>query len=95
MENKISKRSAFWNWSFNSRAVDGQKSRVKYGKEKRVKKNAFFPIFFLKYQNNINQPVTQCFLSVTNWKQESVLDFVLHVVIIALISMSSPTAHMI
>ena len=49
----------------------------------------FFVNIFLKYQNNINRPATQCFLSVTNWEREGVLDFVLHVVIIALISIFS------
>ena len=61
--------------SFNSRAVDGRQ----ICKRKKGKKNVFLSIFFLKYQNNINRPATQCFLSVTNWERESVLDFVLHV----------------
>ena len=66
------------NRSIHAPLTDGR-SRVKYIKEDRVKKNVFLSIFFFKYQNNINQPATQCFLSVTNWERESVLDFVLHV----------------
>lgn len=46
--------------NFNSYAVDG-KSRVKYIKENRVKKNAFLSIFFYIYQNYIKQSATQCF----------------------------------
>ena len=34
----------------------------------------FFNISFI-YQNYIKRLATQCFLSVTNWEQESVLDF--------------------
>ena len=49
----------------------------------------FFGQYLFKYQKNINRPATQCFLSVRNCEWEGVLDFVLDVVIIALISIFS------
>ena len=43
--------------SFNSRAVDGRQSRVKYIKEERVKKNVFFVNIFLNTKTTlIDQP---------------------------------------
>ena len=60
-------------------------SRQTYQRRK-GKTECYFVNIFFKYQNNINRPAKQCFLSVTNWEREGILDFVLHVVIIALIS---------
>ena len=53
LENKAGERSAFKTKSFNSRAVDGRYSRVKYIKEERVKKNVFLSTFFLNTKTTL------------------------------------------